>query len=173
MPLILRLFVNYVLGYLVNHVTIPNRFLPRDPLLWLRGTFGEVILPGVTGLRPSQRKAPSEPPTGWAAGGRFVTLRGSDKFRRIETTGFFCSQNPKAKIAFPNQCLERGGLKPRSSQRALSQNRASEQRAAFFPRGPGAAASGVLFSAFFKESGHPTLSGRPRCGAGLVFSERM
>ena len=83
MPLILRLFVNYVLGYLVNHVTIPNRFLPRDPLLWFLGTFGKGVLSGVRGLWPSQRKAPSEPPTGWAAGDDFYYPSGEPQIHNL------------------------------------------------------------------------------------------
>ena len=48
-----------------------------------------------------------------------------------------------------------GGPKPLSSPRPLSQNRASEQRAALLPRGPGAAAPGALSPAFSRESGTP------------------
>ncbi len=44
---------------------------------------GGVVLPGICGLGPSQREAPSEPPTGWAAGDGFVTLRGSHKFTTL------------------------------------------------------------------------------------------
>ncbi len=57
-----------------------------------------------------------------------------------------------------------GTPKPLSSPRPLSQNRASEQRAALLLRGPGAAAPGALSTAFSRESGNPPRVVAPRSG---------
>ncbi len=48
-----------------------------------RQRMGGVVLPGICGLGPSQRKAPSEPPTSWAAGDDFHSPSGVVEFASI------------------------------------------------------------------------------------------
>ena len=48
-----------------------------------RQRMGGVVLPGICGLGPSQRKAPSAPPTSWAAGDDFHSPSGVVEFASI------------------------------------------------------------------------------------------
>ena len=68
-----------------------RRFLPRDPLLWW-GVWGGCTSHLLPGLRPSQRKARSGPPTGWADWGRGLVPFGRRQKVTVRFSTFFCFQ---------------------------------------------------------------------------------
>ena len=80
-------------------------------------------------------------------------------------------------LPIPNQKLRsqisfcKGAVSNHDRVLALpTQNRASEQRAAHLPRGPGAAAPGALSPAFSRESGNPPTGSGPH---GVGYSESL